>query len=231
MSAKLRHRPRWPRLLSLLLSTVACAFVLVVPAQPAAAHIPLIACGAHNEHQAYLQVMSDGTGDRILWICTKTTHPSLPKFYYWKLDSIGNLHDDLEAMRDGLGRYYVNEVWNGIVQGGFGVFTAGTHRAHIRVEGSFDLRNWSGVPIDRSIGVHLVLKHKVGSTWASCGDTGWKNAPSARSVYSYTFWKLNSSCSGTIQLHTRGRFFSLGSQSWWTSPWVLTPAYTIRPPT
>jgi hypothetical protein len=223
--ARLRHRPGWPRLLSLLLATVACSFVLVVPARPAAAHIPLIACGAHNEHQAYLQVMTDGTGDRILWVCTKTTHPSLPVFYYWKIDSIGNIDDDLEAFRGSIGRFYATEVWHGIVQGGFGVFSAGAHRAHIRVESSFDVRHWSGAPADRSIGVHIVLKHLVGGSWVSCADTGWKDAPSARSVYSYTFWKLSSSCSGTVQLHSRGHFFSHSSQSWWTSPWVRTPTY------
>jgi len=67
--------------------------------------------------------------------------------------SISNIDDDLEAFRGSIGRYYGTSVWHGIVQGGFGVFPAGAHRAHIRVESSFDLRSWSGTPVNRSIGV------------------------------------------------------------------------------
>lgn len=223
-----RYRPRRRlRLLLLLLSTATCTFTLIaVSARPAAAHIPIKICSSLNEGDPYRQYLSDGTSDYVDWKCLKTTDPNFPVYHYWKIVGMGNTDDEMESSEESLGKFWGDQVWQGLVIGGFGVFPAGVHRAHIRVEGAFQLRYWSGSPLSRDMGVQLVLRRYVNGAWQTCKDTGWKNA-SATSQFSYTFWMLISDCNGTIRLSTRAHFFKESTQTWWTSDWVRTDPYTI----
>ena len=154
-----RYRPRWRlRLLPLLLSTTTCAFTLiVVSAQPAAAHIPVKICSSLNEGEPYRQYLSDGTSDYVDWKCLRTTDPNFPVYHYWKIVGMGNTDDEMEGSEESLGKFWGNQVWQGLVIGGFGVFPAGVHRAHIRVEGAFQLRYWSGSPLSRDMGVQFFV--------------------------------------------------------------------------
>jgi len=197
-----------------------------VMARPAVAHMPIGLCASLNEGDRQYQFANDGTEDYAIWECSKTKFS--PYLYYWKLDSINNLEEQLEAFKKSILRFSRDEIWQGILQGGFGVFREGPYdRAHIRYEGAFDLRNWQGDRISRDMGVHMV-KHSVsGAPYAACADTGWKDASSPTSGFSYTSWKLTSSCSGTIKLFTRAHFFQLSTNTWWTSGWMETGPFTI----
>jgi hypothetical protein len=216
-----RHRTL-VRALSLLVSAVVCASTYVfATAQPAAAEIPpLIACTPYNVGQQWYQFATDGTADYAVWECEKSRNT--PYIYHWQLSSIDNLDEQAEAFGRSATRFIRDGVWEGLVQGGFGIFAASeSHRAHLRYEGSFELWDWNrDATLRRDMGVHMVLKNQVGGTWRTCGDTGWKNSPEPQARTSYTFYKLTSSCPGTLQLFVRAHFFQLSTNSWWTSPWV-----------
>jgi hypothetical protein len=218
-----------PRIVSLLLTaTVGASLLAGVIARPAAAEIPLGACTSYNVGEQDPETIGDGTEDYVIWECTKGK--TTPIVYYWKLVDIRNVREDAEALREGIVKFVRTNVWIGLVTGGFGVFAATPyHRAHIRVVGAFDLRNWSGTPINRNMGIHMVLQssHNGGATWASCADTGWKDASSATSKYSYEFYRLTSTCDGTIRLLTQAHFFQLSTNTWWTSSFVTAGPYTI----
>lgn len=216
------------RFLTLLIAAALGTLVLVgVPARPAAAHIPAGPCTADYEGIRQIQFMNDGTDDFIVWECTKTaTVSGRPSFYYWRMSEFDNIEAHLEAVKKGIVRYVKDGVWQGVVTGGFGVFQASSRdRAHTRYESAFDLRNWSGTPISRQIGVHMVADHLVGGAWQRCGDTGWKD--STGSKMSYGFYKLHSTCGGTIRLRYRAHFLSVTTNTWWTSPWQTAGPYTI----
>ena len=78
---------------------------------------------------------------------------------------MGNTDDEMEGSEESLGKFWGNQVWQGLVIGGFGVFPAGVHHAHISVEGAFQLRYWSGSPLSRDMGVQLVLRRYVNGAW------------------------------------------------------------------
>lgn len=216
------------RLVMLFMTALLGSSLLVaVAARPAAAAIPTDPCNAQYEHLLSYEFPNDGTRDYIVWECTKTV--STPIIYYWRLHKVGNLDDDLEAMKESVVRFTANEIWSGIVTSGFGVLKSGVHRAHTRYVGAFALTNWSGNPIKRDMGVYMVVKHSLdgGATWGTCAQTGWKDASSPTSAYSYEFYKLNSDCGGEIELFTKAHFYRLSTNSWWTSSWVKAGPYTI----
>jgi hypothetical protein len=204
-------------------AALGASLLVGVSAGPAAAHMPIGACA--YEHQTQYQIAGDGTEDYAVWECTKTK--VAPYYLYWKLSSISNFKEQREAFKSGIGRFVRDEIWSGIVQGGFGIFYEGPYdRAHIRYEGSFDLRNWQGGRINRNMGVHMVLKHSVsGGPYTACADTGWKDASSPTSGVSYTSWKLRTSCTGSVVLYTRAHFFQLSTSTWWTSSWIKAGPY------
>jgi hypothetical protein len=224
-----RTRRRWrPATLPVLLVTLSTALLTAVAVRPAAADIPTGPCTEQNEHEQDWEFIDDGTADYVVWECTKTK--TTPTLYYWRVADFRNLDEDLEAYKTGRWRFAKDQVWFGLVTGGFGVFsTSHKHRPHIRFAGSFDLRNWSGSAISRDMGLHLNAKHSTdgGVTWTSCGDTGWKYASSARSRFSYEFWELNSSCGPRVQLWVQARFYQLSTGTWWISPAENVGSYTI----
>lgn len=228
MTARRTRRRRRPAILPVLLVALSTALVSAVAVRPAAAEIPLGACTEQNEHEQDWEFIEDGTADYVVWECTKTK--TTPTLYYWRVAGFRNLDEDLEAYKNSAWRFSRDEVWHGLVTGGFGVFsTSRVHRPHIRFAGSFDLRNWQGSAINRNMGVHMVAKHSVdgGVTWTSCGDTGWKDASSSRSRFSYEFWELNSSCGPRVELYVQAHFYQLSTSSWWTSPWEKIGPYTL----
>ena len=102
-----------------------CALTLIaVPAQPAAAHIPVGICSSLNEGQPYRQYLADGTSDYVDWQCSKTTDPNCPVYHYWKIVGMGNQEDDLEDMEGSLGKFWGKQVWQGLVIAGFTVSEA-----------------------------------------------------------------------------------------------------------
>jgi hypothetical protein len=228
LSTTLTDQP-WPRRLLTLLVAAALGtlMLVVVPAGPAEAHIPAGPCTADYEGIRQIQFMNDGTDDFIVWECTKTvTVAGRPDFYYWRASEFDNIEAHLEAVKKGIVRYTKDGVWQGIVTGGFGVFQASSRdRAHTRYEAAFDIRHWSGAPATREIGVHMVADHLVGGSWERCGDTGWKN--STGSKMSYGFYKLHSTCGGTIRLQYRAHFLQHSTNTWWTSPWRTAGPYSI----
>lgn len=230
MSTVLGWRGRPIRLLALLLSVAVCTSILVtVNARPASAHYPTAPCLAEYVGYQEYQFFTDGTEDYIVYECRRTINT--PYLYYWQMTGINNLKEQAEAFKKSIIRFVRDEVWQGIVTGGFGVFQESPYdRAHVRYEGAFDLRNWQGSRIYRQMGVHLVAKHYVNGGWYSCGDTGWKNSSTTVSSFSYSFYTLNSNCGGTIKLYTAAHFLQQSTGTWWTSSWVETGPYTILPP-
>ena len=228
MMTLIRHWRLPLRFVMLFMTAVLGSSLFVaVAARPAAAAIPTDPCYSGTEGLISYEFFGDGTNDYVAWECTKTV--STPIIYYWRLHKIGNLDDDLEAMKESVVRFGEDELWSGIVTSGFGVLRSGAHRAHVRYVGAFDLKNWSGNPIKRDMGVYMVVKHSLdgGGTWGTCAQTGWKDASSAASVYSYEFYKLTSDCGGQVELFTKAHFYKLTTSSWWTSPWVKAGPYTI----
>jgi hypothetical protein len=220
---------RWRRAtVPVLLMALALALVTAVTIRPAWADIPPVAlCTELNEHEQDWEFIDDGTSDYVIWECTKTK--IAPTRYYWRAVDFRNLDEDLESYKNSAWRFAKENVWTGFITGGFGVFsTDRVHRPHIRFAGSFDLRDSHGVAIKRDMGVHMVAKHSTdGVNWSSCGDTGWKNASSARSRFSYEFWELNSSCGPWVTLYVQAHFYQLSTHAWWTSPWEKVPSYKI----
>lgn len=230
MSTVIGRRGRPLQLLALLLSAVICTSIVVATdVRPALAHYPTSPCLADYEGYVEYQVFGDGTEDYIVYECRRTINT--PYLYYWQMTEINNFREQAEAFKKSIIRFIKDGVWQGIVTGGFGVFQESPYdRAHVRYESAFDLRNWQGSRINRDMGIHMVAKHYVNGTWERCGDTGWKNASSPRSSFSYSFYTLNANCGGTIKLFTAAHFYQLSTNSWWTSPWVETGPYTILPP-
>lgn len=211
-----------------LLMALSLALVTAVTIRPAWADIPPVAlCTELNEHEQDWEFIDDGTSDYVIWECTKTK--IAPTRYYWRAVDFRNLDEDLESYKNSAWRFAKENVWTGFITGGFGVFsTHRVHRPHIRFAGSFDLRDSHGAAIKRDMGVHMVAKHSTdGVNWSSCGDTGWKNASSARSRFSYEFWELNSSCGPWVTLYVQAHFYQLSTHTWWTSPWEKVPSYKI----
>jgi hypothetical protein len=228
MTKRLTLRRWLAAIVPVLLVALSIALISTVTIRPAWADIPPAApCTEKYEHAQDWEFVDDGTNDYVIWECTKTK--TTPTLYYWRAADFRNLDEDLEALRKSPWRFAREQVWMGLVTGGFGVFSTNrVHRPHIRFAGSFDLRDWQGAPIKRDMGVHMVAKHSVdGVTWSSCGDTGWKNASSARSRFSYEFWELNSSCGPWVTLYIQAHFYQLSTHSWWTSPWEQVASYKI----
>jgi hypothetical protein len=75
----------------------------------------------------------------------------------------------------------------------------------------------------------MVAKHSLdgGNTWQKCADTGWKVPGSRQSEFSLEFYKLTSSCGGTIQVFTRARFFQISTNTWWTGSFLATSPLTL----
>jgi hypothetical protein len=220
-----------------LLTAFLCVSASLMTAQPAAAEIPpFIPCTPYNSApplpvgQREPQIADDGTGDYAIWECKRSKNT--PYIYYWQMTEINNFEEQAEAIGRSASRYIRDGVWEGLVQGGFGIFQSSeSHRAHLRYEGSFELWDWNrDSTLRRDMGVHMVLKHSVsGGPWTNCGDTGWKNAPEPRARTSYTFYKLTSSCPGRLQLFTQAHFFQISTHSWWTSPWLAGKVHEPNP--
>jgi hypothetical protein len=89
--------------------------------------------------------------------------------------------------------------------------------------GSFDLRGPHGSPLNRTVAVRLLVLHSAtaGSGYTACSDTGWKQAPTSGSHFFYELQYGNGpKCgNGYYKLWTAGRFKSVSTGDWVTSPW------------
>jgi hypothetical protein len=229
-----RQNKRWLARVACVLGAAALLTMGLVPASPASAHMPPLGlCTPDTEGLTLPQTFYDGTEDRILWRCTKSREvPGLPIVYYWKHRIVS---DDEEAERKKAARSAIIRVvgegiWQGVLQSGLASFgDSPSDRAHIRYVGSFDIRSWGGTPLNREINVHMVAKHSVnnGATWTTCGDTGWRSPGAPQADFSVEFYKLTSSCGGTITVFTRARFLKTSTNTWWTSNFLQTAPLKI----
>jgi len=229
-------RPTWyRRLVAYLLAPVLLAATwLVAGAAPASAHIPpLRLCTPLNVGEVQVQGFVDGTEDIIVWTCSKGKEiTGYPALYYWKHKIISaDFETELKKSAKAAVKRIVKEgVWQAVLQSGLAAFGASSvDRAHIRYVGSFELRSWGGSAIERDMGVHMVAKHSTngGATWSTCGDTGWKAPGSPQAQFSYEFYKLTSSCGGTVQVFTRARFLQASTNTWYTTGFLATAPLTI----
>jgi len=228
-----RHRP----IAYLLATVVGVATCLVASPGPAEAHIPpLTLCISVNEGDTRFQTFVDGTEDMIIWRCTKGREiAGFPPFYYWKhqIVSTDPVTELKKRAKSAVIRVFKEGVWQGSLQSGLAAFgQSDVDRAHIRYVGSFDIQGWDGTPLNRDINVHMVAKHSLngGGTWSTCGDTGWKATSSPKSEFSVEFYKLTSSCNGTVQVFTRARFMQVSTNTWWTSNFLATEPVVAPPP-
>lgn len=181
------------------------AFALTVASAPVAAappiepkDFPVGLCTERNEGQAQPEFLNPNTSDYVVWRCSQYDSQDL---YYWKIDDFGTANEKL------------------------GVLDAdGVHsNDNLDFVGSFDLRGPHGSPLNRTIAVRLLVLHSssAGSGYTACSDTGWKQAPTSGSKAFYELQYGNGpKCgNGYYKLWTAGRFKSVATGDWVTSPW------------
>ena len=190
-------------------------FAYVGPlAKPAAADmLPQALCTYDGRLEP--EYFTDGT--IVEWICV--IQP--PRHPFWRIFHIlpGPERFRITPFNDDSPPYksYVN---SGIGKGGrngFGVV-------------SYAIRNPNGTPLNRRIAVRLILKNRT--TGGTCGDTGWKEAATPRSNYTYEVSKdLPGTCGGTGYFETSaaGRFFSTSLNAWVTTNWVQSGELRLVP--
>jgi hypothetical protein len=133
-----------------------------------------------------------------VWRCSQYDSQDL---YYWKIDDFGTANEKL------------------------GVLDADGNHSNDNLDfvGSFDLRGPHGSPLNRTIAVRLLVLHSssAGSGYTACSDTGWKQAPTSGSKAFYELQYGNGpKCgNGCYKLWTAGRFKSVATGDWVTSPW------------
>lgn len=184
---------------------LAIAFALTVASTPVAAappiepqDFPVGLCTERNEGQAQPEFLNPNTSDYVVWRCSQYDSQDL---YYWKIDDFGTANEKL------------------------GVLDAdGVHsNDNLDFVGSFDLRGPHGSPLNRTIAVRLLVLHSssAGSGYTACSDTGWKQAPTSGSKAFYELQYGNGpKCgNGYYKLWTAGRFKSVATGDWVTSPW------------
>lgn len=87
--------------------------------------------------------------------------------------------------------------------------------------GAFSINDCNGNPLVRPIRVHMIIKNAT--TGGKCADTGWKQAPSSRSVFTYELARnLPSTCGGTgnYEVLARGSLYSTTTNSWIATGYV-----------
>lgn len=181
------------------------AFALTVASAPVAAappiepqDFPVGLCTERNEGQAQPEFLNPNTSDYVVWRCSQYDSQDL---YYWKIDDFGTANEKL------------------------GVLDAdGVHsNDNLDFVGSFDLRGPHGSPLNRTIAVRLLVLHSssAGSGYTACSDTGWKQAPTSgsRAFYELQYGNGPKCGNGYYKLWTAGRFKSVATGDWVTSPW------------
>lgn len=184
---------------------LAIAFALTVASTPVAAappiepqDFPVGLCTERNEGQAQPEFLNPNTSDYVVWRCSQYDSQDL---YYWKIDDFGTANEKL------------------------GVLDAdGVHsNDNLDFVGSFDLRGPHGSPLNRTIAVRLLVLHSssAGSGYTACSDTGWKQAPTSgsRAFYELQYGNGPKCGNGYYKLWTAGRFKSVATGDWVTSPW------------
>jgi hypothetical protein len=209
---------------------LAIAFALTVASAPVAAappiepeDFPLGLCTEKIEGAAQIEPLNPNTSDYVVWRCSQYDSQDL---YHWKIDDFGTANEklgELDAMetlkwvRDG--------VFIGLIGEGFGVLDAdGVHsNGNLDFVGSFDLRGPNGSPLNRdhrrpASGAPF-QQRRAGYT--ACSDTGWKQAPTSgyKAFYELQYGNGPKCGNGYYKLWTAGRFKSVATGDWVTSPW------------
>jgi hypothetical protein len=193
------------------------ALTLAAPAEPVRAE-PNIGCTANNLGQA-VDLPVNGRGDYVRWVCS---WHSVYHFYYWKLSDLRNANKDLEDLRKGFGYFFATNVWEGVLQGGFGLLPASEQHRMIYVAG-FQLYDSNKQTIFRTLALRILMKHSTngGASWGTCGDTGWQQSPGHVARFQITRTYLTPKCgSGLYQTSVAARFISATSGQWVNTGWM-----------
>ena len=209
---------------------LAIALALTVASAPLAAaqpdgttEFPIGPCAKQYENNTSIEFVAPNTSDYVVWRCSQYDSEDL---YYWKIDDFGNANEklgELDAMETL--RWLRDGVFIGLIGEGFGVIDADGNHSNDNLDfvGSFDLRGPHGSPLNRTIAVRLLVLHSstAGSGYTACSDTGWNQAPTSGSKAFYELQYGNGpKCgNGYYKLWTAGRFKSVATGDWVTSPW------------
>jgi hypothetical protein len=86
----------------------------------------------------------------------------------------------------------------------------------------------SGNPIDRPLGVRIIVGKWTGSGWQACHDSNWHYTQTNRSTYN---WHNPADCgAGYYRAQSAGRYWSYTLADWVTTGWVVTASLCINPP-
>lgn len=203
--------------------------VLLVLLLPAVLVGPLAAPGGAEAEPPWTctidgQIVLEPVGDHTnVWVCKTRGRPHGFWVLSYTLPGPSEQHEREILHSDPPYRYHVN---SGIAHGPGSAPDLGT--------ASYAIQHPNGNRLIRRIAVHLVIKNST--TGANCSDTGWREAPTQRDVYTLEVLKdlPNSLCGNPghqFQTWARGRFFSTSKNAWQTTPWVLSGNLTLPPPT
>jgi hypothetical protein len=99
--------------------------------------------------------------------------------------------------------------------GGYGNFGDAT----IQIYGT------SGNPLNRTIGIRIIVGRWTGSSWVACHDSNWHYAPTQRSVWSI---RQPANCGGGYyRAQSAGTYFSNSLGTYITTGWVITESLCI----
>jgi hypothetical protein len=194
--------------LAIILTLVISAMILQTGpmALPSAATQPKIEECLYNGYLVAEDEFGDGT--IVYWECVIIP----PRHPYWHIWGIvpgpeRERHTDFNSTSPPYKSYVNSGIGEGN-SGGIGV-------------ASYTIMNPNGSPLIRRIAVRLILKNR--NTGGTCGDTGWKEAPTQRATYTVEVPKdLPAKCGGSANYETSaaGRFFSTSLSQWITTNWV-----------
>jgi hypothetical protein len=203
------------------------ALTLVAPAAPVRAQ-PLTGCTAATLNHV-VDLPLNGRGDFVRYTCS---YFSPWRLYYWALSDIRNAHEDLEEFADALGHYVDAGVWEGILQGGFGLLPASQQHRMVYVA-HFQLYDSSKQTIFRTLALRILMKHSTngGASWGTCGDTGWQQSSGHVARFQIARTYLTPKCGDGRQYQTSvaARFISATSGQWVNTGWMNVGTIYVPP--
>ena len=170
---------------------------------------------------------SGADGAVIVWICTRINPDTLQEYWEWVFSRIEPADRSSRTIwRGGASSPPYKMTLQAAVGegrgGGFGVgsvtiFTAGYGN------------------LDRRIAARTIVQVQTGPTapWATCHDTGWREAPSPRSwMKAFVAQGVEPDCGdGYYRAQVAGRFYSETQRRWIQRGWIHSGARFMSGPT
>ena len=210
MNPKLRHRRLMVRVL--VISLMAMGALGLGPLQPAAAY-PTFACTPESKDVEYIDP-PNSRGDYIVWVC----HVGSIFGYWWKIDRVGNINEDLESMRSGYLKFAREELnWQEVIQGALGLLSGPSGRQDSHFLGAIDLRNNAGEPVERRLGMTVTTQYSTnsGASWNNCGASRGFESTGLTSVYWQNLSPGSPPCGTALyQVRVSGKFLSFVTGQW-----------------